>query len=208
MIGKKDTLDIFNQYKTILLEQTQENEFNTLINKIRSSSLDPISKSKLIQLILAQKEHGVGDADAAGYASYPEAKPAIDQDDQDTVNDEDRDSSFADEMRKAQEEQQEKYPEQPPYPEENEEDPIIVSIKKDLDAAIAAGDQTKANKLFDELTYWRNKGGKSPKRIPHTGTGKSTHHVAAKDEGWATRKPSWADDFVKGATGSSSVARR
>ncbi|MCE2995571.1 MAG: glucosamine-6-phosphate deaminase, partial [Flammeovirgaceae bacterium] len=31
-------------------------------------------------------EHGMGDADAAGYASYPEAKPAMDQDDTESVN--------------------------------------------------------------------------------------------------------------------------
>lgn len=120
MIGKKDNHDIFNQYKQVILEQADSNEFLSLINKIKACSLDQATKEKVIEMVKAQMEHGMGDADAAGYASYPEAKPAMDQDDQDTVNDEMRDPSFADEMRKAQEEQQAQYPEK----DESEEEPM------------------------------------------------------------------------------------
>gem|GEM_PF-4251099 len=77
-MGKKDNYDIFNEYKQVLLEQAEINEFLSLINKIKACSLDQASKDKLIEIIKAQMAHSIGDADAAGYASYPEAKPAQD----------------------------------------------------------------------------------------------------------------------------------
>lgn len=115
MIGKKDNHDIFNQYKQVLLEQAESNEFLSLINKIKACSLDQATKEKVIEMVKAQMEHGMGDADAAGYASYPEAKPAMDQDDTEAVNE--PDPKFAEELAKARKEQQEKYPEK----EESEE---------------------------------------------------------------------------------------
>ena len=82
MMGKKDNYDIFNEYKQVLLEQAESNEFLSLINKIKACSLDQASKDKLIEIIKAQMAHGIGDADAAGYASYPDAKPAQDMDEE------------------------------------------------------------------------------------------------------------------------------
>jgi hypothetical protein len=109
MIGKKDNHDIFNQYKQVLLEQAENNEFLSLINKIKACSLDQASKDKVIEMVKAQMEHGMGDADAAGYASFPDSEPAIDQDDEDTANE--PDPEFAKEMAKAKKEQQKDYPE-------------------------------------------------------------------------------------------------
>jgi hypothetical protein len=184
MIGKKDTLDIFNQYKTILLEQIQTKSFESFIDRIRAANFDQRLKDEILELFgnpMVENAynilHKVGDADTAGYASYPEAQPAMDQDDQDTVNDEDRDSSFADEMRKAQKEQQEKYSEQPPYAEEDEENGAKDLIKKDLDAAIAAGDQKRASELFDEL---RNFGKLKPIRSS-SNSGTSTQKTVASN---------------------------
>ena len=115
MIGKKDNHDIFNQYKQVLLEQAENNEFLSLINKIKTSSLDQASKDKVIEMVKAQMEHGMGDADAAGYASYPEAVPAMDQDDTEAVNE--QDPEFAKELARERKRQQEEYPEK----EESEE---------------------------------------------------------------------------------------
>lgn len=120
MIGKKDNLDIFNQYKQVLLEQTENNEFLSLINKIKTSSLDQASKDKVIEMVKAQMEHGMGDADAAGYASYPEAIPAIDQDDTEAVNE--QDPEFAKELAREREKQQKEYPEK--SPDLDEENPM------------------------------------------------------------------------------------
>lgn len=146
MIGKYENSSIYNEYRQVLLEQNQNDEFFLLINKIRTSSLDPATKAKLIEIVSAQKEHGVGDADAAGYASYPEAKPAIDQDDQDTVNDDTRDPSFADEMRKAQEEQQAEYPER----EEGNEEPMPSEAPWWV-----AGDEVKKRWLSSKQAEWK-----------------------------------------------------
>lgn len=112
MIGKKDNHDIFKQYKQVLLEQVEDDGISSLLNRIKSSSLDPKTKGEIISLLnmesvkkaysmmVAQKEHGIGDMDAAGYS---------DQDDQDTENPPDPD--FAKELAKARDEQQKKYPE-------------------------------------------------------------------------------------------------
>jgi hypothetical protein len=101
MIGKYENSSIYNEYKQVLLEQNQNDEFFLLINKIRTSSLDPATKAKLIQIVSAQKDHGIGDADAAGYASYPEAKPAIDQDDQEEQQAEDEEGWWEEQKKRS-----------------------------------------------------------------------------------------------------------
>jgi hypothetical protein len=90
MIGKKDTLCIFEQYRNVIKEQAQESKVSMLLSKVKASSLDSSTKSELLEIlenpqvqelcktIYAQKAHGNGDADAAGYSSYPEAGPAED----------------------------------------------------------------------------------------------------------------------------------
>jgi hypothetical protein len=94
MLGKKDNHDIFNQYKSLLLEQVDGDAISSLLNKIKTSQLDSKTKTEILNLlsmpevkriysiISAQKQHGVGDADAAGYSSYPDAKPAQDMDEE------------------------------------------------------------------------------------------------------------------------------
>ncbi len=94
MLGKKDNHDIFNQYKFLLLEQVDGDAMSSLLNKIKTSQLDSKTKTEILNLlsmpevkriystISAQKQHGVGDADAAGYSSYPDAKPAQDMDEE------------------------------------------------------------------------------------------------------------------------------
>ena len=141
MIGKKDNHDIFKQYKSILLEQV-EDEFSALINKIKTSSLDQVSKDQLIKMVSAQKEHGMGDADAAGYASYPEAMPVGDQDDEDTANE--PDSDFAKDMAEAQKEQNKKYPEQDDEDEMPTEAPWWVP-----------GDENKQRWLATQQGHWK-----------------------------------------------------
>jgi len=86
MIGKKDTVSIFESYKQVLLEQNQGGGINDLISKIKTSSIDEQSKNVLIQLLSnpsvtnvytsMTSQQPVGDADTAGYSSYPEATPA------------------------------------------------------------------------------------------------------------------------------------
>lgn len=86
MIGKKDTIDIFKQYRKVLLEQKEDGGVSDIINKINASSLDAKSKELLSNLLKNENvarifatmssQQPVGDADSAGYASYPEAEPA------------------------------------------------------------------------------------------------------------------------------------
>ena len=90
MIGKKDTLCIFEQYRSVLKEQAQESKVSMLLSKVKASSLDSSTKSELLEIlenpqvqelcktIYAQKAHGNGDSDSEGYSSYPEAGPAED----------------------------------------------------------------------------------------------------------------------------------
>lgn len=85
MIGKKDTIDIFGMYKNIILEQVQDGGISDILNRIKTSSLNPKTKQHLVDLlsnpnvaniyktIISQQP--VGDADTAGYSSYPEAEP-------------------------------------------------------------------------------------------------------------------------------------
>ena len=88
MIGKKDTHCIFEQYRSVLKEQAQESKLSTLLSKVKASTLDSATKNELLEIleepkvqevckmIYAQKAHGNGDADAAGYSSYPSEGPA------------------------------------------------------------------------------------------------------------------------------------
>lgn len=104
MIGKKDTLSIFEQYRNVLLEQAEDNSISSLMNRIKTSQLDGQTKSEILNLL---EDKTVQDI-------YKKSK--IKQDtgfvDQDTANE--RDPNFADEMRKATEEQRKKYSEQEP----------------------------------------------------------------------------------------------
>ena len=118
MIGKKDNHDIFNQYKQVLVEQVLSNDvINSLLNRVKTATMDKQLKYDIIDYIKrcetsfpsSKSQHGEHDADAAGYASYPEAKPAMDQDDTESVNE--PDPKFAEELAKARKEQQEEYPE-------------------------------------------------------------------------------------------------
>ena len=197
MIGKKDNHNIFNQYKQVILEQAESNEFLSLINKIKACSLDQTTKDKVIEMVKAQMEHGMGDADAAGYSSYPEAKPAIDQDDAETANE--QDPKFAEELAKARKEQQEKYPEK----EESEESPAVAEIKKELNAAIAAGDQKKANELFDELLKFgasiRKKSTPAPARSHYPLSKPAPSPKPSPD--WHKRSTPAMMAFSQGATG-------
>ena len=131
MIGKKDNHDIFNQYRQVLVEQViSNNVIEALLNRVKSANMDKQLKYDIIDYIKrcetsfpsSKSQHGEHDADAAGYASYPDAKPAIDQDDSEAVNE--PDPKFAEELAKARKEQQEKYPEK----EESEEYPDPTSF--------------------------------------------------------------------------------
>lgn len=118
MIGKKDNHDIFNQYKQVLVEQVLSNDvINSLLNRVKTATMDKQLKYDIIDYIKrcetsfpsSKSQHGEHDADAAGYASYPDAKPAIDQDDSEAVNE--PDPKFAEELAKERKKQQEEYPE-------------------------------------------------------------------------------------------------
>lgn len=122
MIGKKDTLCIFEQYRNVLKEQVDDNKINAIKNAIKTSALAPEVKSGLLALLsdpeVAAKWKG-GDADTVNEpdtefgrelskAKYSDA-------DQDVANS--GDPNFANEMRAAQKAQNATYPEQ------NDEEP-------------------------------------------------------------------------------------
>lgn len=138
MIGKKDNHDIFNQYKQVLLEQVEEKNISTLINRVKVSSLDGKTKSEILDLlsdktvqdvykmISLRKNSGFIDQDTANPQDPKFAdemiKAQMDQDDSEAVNE--PDPKFAEELAKARKEQQEKYPEK----EESEEYPDPTSF--------------------------------------------------------------------------------
>ena len=131
MIGKKDNHDIFNQYKRVLLEQVEENNISTLINRVKVSSLDGKTKSEILDLlsdktvqdvykiISLRKNSGFVDQDTANPQDPKFAdemlKTQIDQDDAEAVNE--QDPEFAEELAKERKKQQEEHPEK----EESEE---------------------------------------------------------------------------------------
>lgn len=51
MIGKKDTLCIFEQYRNVIKEQADDNKINAIINAIKTSALAPEVKSGLLNLL-------------------------------------------------------------------------------------------------------------------------------------------------------------
>jgi len=117
MIGKKDTLCIFEQYRNVIKEQVDDNKINAIKNAIKTSALAPEVKSGLLGLLsdpeVAAKWKG-GDADTV---NEPDAKfgkelsaAKYGDPDQDTANA--PDPKFADEMRAAQKAQNAAYPEQ------------------------------------------------------------------------------------------------
>jgi hypothetical protein len=104
MIGKKDTYNIFNQYRSVLLEQAEDNSMSSLMNRIKTSQLDGQTKSEILNLL---EDKTVQDI-------YRMLKLRKDSGfvDQDTANK--PDPNFADEMRKARDEQRKENPEQKP----------------------------------------------------------------------------------------------
>lgn len=196
MIGKKDNHDIFKQYKQVLLEQIEENNISSLINRIKVSSLDGKTKSEILDLlsdktvqdvykiVSLKKNSGFMDQDTANLQDPKFAEDLAkqrkiyqDQDDQDTANK--PDPKFAEELAKARKEQQEKYPEK----EESEESLAVADIKKELNAAIASGDQKRANELFDELRKY----GTSIKRAPSS----ANLNPSARPSPSAQPSPDW-----------------
>lgn len=105
MIGKKDNKDIFKQYTRVLLEQTEDNAIASLMNRIKTSQLDGQTKSEILNLL---EDKSVQEAYKAMKAKSGNASFV----DQDTANE--QDPNFADEMRKAGEEQRNQNPEQRP----------------------------------------------------------------------------------------------
>lgn len=105
MIGKKDNKDIFKQYTRVLLEQAEDNAIASLMNRIKTSQLDGQTKSEILNLLEDKSVQEVYKSMKAKNANAPFV-------DQDTANE--PDASFADEMRKAGEEQRKQYPEQRP----------------------------------------------------------------------------------------------
>jgi len=51
MIGKKDTLCIFEQYRNVIKEQVDDNKINAIKNAIKTSALAPEVKSGLLNLL-------------------------------------------------------------------------------------------------------------------------------------------------------------
>jgi hypothetical protein len=162
MLGKKDNHDIFNQYKSILLEQA-EDESSVLINNIKTSSLDQATKNKLIKLVSAQKAHGIYDADAAGYASYPDAAPAQDLKPKSSLGkplgsqskfvgnpelENEPDSEYAKKHAAAQKEQNEKYPERVPAQDDQEPMPTEAPWW-------VPGEENKQRWLATQQGHWR-----------------------------------------------------
>jgi len=125
MIGKKDNHDIFNQYKRVLLEQVEENNISSLINRVKVSSLDGKTKSEILDLlsdktvqdvykmVSLRKNSGFVDQDTANPQDPKFAdeilKTQMDQDDTEVVNE--PDPKFAEELAKERKKQQEEYPE-------------------------------------------------------------------------------------------------
>lgn len=105
MIGKKDNKDIFKQYTRVLLEQAEDNAIASLMNRIKTSQLDGQTKAEILNLL---EDKTVQEA----YKSMKAKSGSSGFVDQDTANE--PDPNFADEMRKAGEEQRKQYPEQRP----------------------------------------------------------------------------------------------
>lgn len=100
MIGKKDTFDIFKQYSQIILEQTEDNNLSSFINRIKTSQLDGKTKSDILNLLQDKNVQ-------IAYKNMV-SKKSTNFVDQDTANE--PDPNFAKEILKAREEQQKENP--------------------------------------------------------------------------------------------------
>ena len=125
MVGKKDTVMIFEKYRNVLAEQQQNNNIQSIINQINTSALAPEVKQGLVSLLknpeVASKWQS-GDADTvnAGDSNFAKELSMVKYGapDQDLANA--PDPNFAKEMAAERAKQQKQYPEQ----EENEESPV------------------------------------------------------------------------------------
>ena len=115
MIGKKDTLCIFEQYRSVIKEQVDDNKINAIKNAIKTSALAPEVKNGLLNLLsdpeVAAKWKG-GDADTVNSGDSEFAKelsrekyPEVDQDKENAPDD-----RFANDVIAAQKEQNATYP--------------------------------------------------------------------------------------------------
>ena len=152
MLGKKDNYDIFNQYRTILLEQAEAKSYESFIDRIRAANFDQRLKSEILEIFgnpMVERAyyilHRVGDADTAGYASYPEATPA--QDDQETANE--QDPEFAKEMAREREKQQKENPERL-ADEDDEDEPMPTEAPWWI-----PGEDAKERWLATQQGHWR-----------------------------------------------------
>jgi hypothetical protein len=227
MLGKKDNHDIFSQYRTILLEQAETKSFQSFIDKVRAANFDQRLKSEILELFgnpMVEKAynilHRVGDADTAGYASYPEATPA--QDDQETANE--PDPEFAKEMAREREKQQKENPERladeddeydaasffqggassfDELPMKFPEKPIAAPksanlppkdpsmYRKDVIAHHKPATETIPNKIAGLFS------GSEKSRISSSGGS----HTKAKDPNWGDKSSEWQKEFARGARG-------
>jgi hypothetical protein len=210
MLGKKDNHDIFNQYKSILLEQAETKSFQSFIDKVRAANFDQRLKSEILELFgnpMIEKAynilHRVGDADTAGYASYPEATPA--QDDQETANEQD--------------------PER--LPDQNDED-VPSHVASFFQGSVKSLDelgpmkfpekqatvQPSAPRPKDPSIYRKESGYVPSSENPNTKSGffggeksrvsgSGGSHTKAKDPNWANKSSEWQKEFARGASGRS-----
>lgn len=227
MLGKKDNHDIFNQYKSILLEQAETKSFQSFIDKVRAANFDQRLKSEILELFgnpMVERAynilHRVGDADTAGYASYPEATPA--QDDQETANE--PDPKFGKELAREREKQQKENPERLPEDEEQPsseadffgdsgpldfnklgpmkfEKPVQapVSAPRPRDPSIYRKDVT-AQKPATETIPNKIAGFFSGDKSRVSSSGKSDSN-RTKDPNWAHNVSEWERGFARGARG-------
>ena len=228
MLGKKDNHDIFNQYKSILLEQAETKSFQSFIDKVRAANFDQRLKSEILELFgnpMIEKAynilHRVGDADTAGYASYPEATPA--QDDQETANE--QDPEFAKEMAREREKQQKENPER--LPDQNDED-VPSHVASFFQGSVKSLDelgpmkfpekqatvQPSAPRPKDPSIYRKESGYVPSSENPSTKSGffggeksgvsgSGGSHTKAKDPNWANKSSEWQKEFARGASGRS-----
>jgi len=125
MVGKKDTVMIFEKYRNVLAEQQQNNNIQSIINQINTSALAPDIKQGLVSLLKdpeVASKWGSGDADTVNAGDNNFAKELstakYGAPEQDLANK--PDAKFAKEMAAERAKQQKQYPER----EENEETPV------------------------------------------------------------------------------------
>jgi hypothetical protein len=218
MLGKNENHNIFNQYRSILLEQVEEKSFESFIKRIQAASFDPRLKSEILELLknpMVENAYGVlnrvGDADTAGYASYPEATPA--QDDQESANEPDPD--FGKELARERERQQKENPER--LPEEDYEASFFQGDKLDFDKLTMkfpekqATVQSSAPRPKDPSIYRKESGYVPSSENPNTKSGffggeksrisgSGGNGSGSKDENWARKSSQAMREFARGAS--------